>query len=192
MTLVDKSLEQMLGEIEFTNITRCDYKIPQKNSRAQPIKKSTLQDSGGIAVVEEISDQYICDLLYAAGIYHKRDIDDMDSNDFPLWQAIKMAIWGVYAPANGVELPFCSMVRVGVHGCVFSFENEGDGFDYVKYISFMRKSIKEQEREFYKININDDRLCELAVLDRPGFEASYKGNGNTVHIMVKYFNPRHN
>ncbi len=189
MTLVDKSLEQMLREIEFTHITRCDYEIIPNNSYACPIEGTILQASGGTAVVEEVSVQYICGLLDDAGFYYEMEMGDMDSHDLPLWRAIKEAIWGVYTPKYGIELPFTSIVRVGRHGSILTFKNEGDGFDYVEYISFMRKSIKEMGTDFFEAYSEDDRLMEVGYLDAADCEASYEGNGNTLHIMVTRFGP---
>lgn len=160
MTFVNKTLDVMLEEIKFEQITRDDTLIPEDN----PIE---FVHHLGILCPD---DRYIYALLNeVAGEESKVTADYYGAIAFALENAFTRGNQGRW------NLPVTLRVYSGQEGHVVRIADNGKGFNYRKKINQLRAG------ESYTVG-NGYGMERLDGID---FEVSYEKRGSIINIMMK-------
>ena len=153
MVFVEKSLVDMVTEIEFRRMAREDILIP--NERPDVFVPDS-EDSNQTIVSEE----YI------------KSLGEFAARNF-------YALWELYINAqhrgnkSNPDLPIITKVFEGSRGTVMRIEDCGEGFDYKDFIVKMRLGVRFFEGEGKGLRYSD-RSKDLV---------SYEGDGNIVNVM---------
>lgn len=174
MTLINKSFEQMLEEIDFEKFIRhdnvCPEKNPEKFRRGQDVNDSFMPHT---EYIEEIKKQ-MKDIIEPNKVYYP--------SEYPpgvLTKVIEETMLNMYERANDCTdwLNMSVKLAQGSKGYVLRFRDSGKGFNFKEKVKRMKKGKKYSQR----------KGCGLKILNNGIIESSFEGNGNIVNIMIKKY-----
>jgi hypothetical protein len=189
MTFVDKSLDEMLEEIEFVEVGIYDIIIPKTRVHIDLDSPLAITTKYRKALVEHTY-KYISNLVTKS--VNKSKKEDPYCENIPEEHLISFAvattlvgltfaIENAYTRGNNYPryeertnegyLPFTVKSFCGDKGIVFRVRDSGIGFDYKKAIA--------------RIPQRNDRLHGMKLLKDAIAEVSYEGDGSIVNIMIK-------
>jgi hypothetical protein len=155
MTFLDKSLENMMNEIEFTKWIYFDYHAPEKY---WSVVDGTYLTRWAKEILEIVPSQ----------IYEKENKDD----ETEMFIALALENSLLRGHKNDLSQPISVKVFEGEKGYVVRIRDGGKGFPFKQYIKE-----KNQHIEGNGQGLSTGRIIE--------HEVSYEGDGSIVNIMIK-------
>lgn len=165
MTLVSKSLDEMLDEINATACTYFDYWRPIEH----PERHRTREELHGyVDILDSYVDEILKTLSPETGV----------SSDNLLATVLVQAFENALTRGNQRNLcaPISFKIFEGSAGVVFRIQDNGAGFDYAALLARRRQG----DRSY----IQGSGLG-LTVMEYPQYEVAFEGKGNIVNIMAK-------
>jgi hypothetical protein len=189
VTFVEKTLDEMLEEIEFIDFGIYDIIIPQSRTHVDIDSPLAITNKYREDLIEH-THQYIPNLIVRDVNKTKKEdpisvhIPEADLTYFAVGKmlvGLTFAMENAYTRGNNYPryeertnegyLPFTVKSFCGNKGIVFRVRDSGEGFDYEGAIAMIPQ--------------RNDRLHGMKLLKEAIAEISYEGEGNIVNIMIK-------
>ncbi len=166
MTLVNKTLSEMLDEIEYRGLMRYDILIPEENPEL--FQEVSLVKGAHLQSVQIPNEEYL-DTLCSLMCPDKAIIDD-----FRL--ALRETFYNSFEYGNRLDgsLPISVKIFDGVNGAVLRIRDSGDGFDFRERVEntgekpkyFGNKGFWNFAKESYSVSFEGDgSILNLEVLN---------------------------
>lgn len=162
--LVDKSLEQMMEEIGFTQWVKYDLiTLDPDQFEVGDISSDELLEDNEL-------DRYIKRLLRECDPSYKSGLQFEDK-----FATISLALENAYVHAHNFERRELSLkVFSGEKGNVVRLRDSGKGFDWKNTVEQLRSGSR------YFQNLGSG----FEVFDKSPYEVSFEGRGNTINMMI--------
>ncbi|MBS3166184.1 hypothetical protein J4444_03615 [Candidatus Woesearchaeota archaeon] len=164
MTIVTKTLDQMLDEIKACECSYFDFWLPIERLDRHRIRYEL---GGYLDILSSYVDQILKNISPETGV----------SPDNLLATVLVQAFENSLTRGNlrNLYLPISLKIFEGPEGVVFRIRDSGAGFDY--------NAILEQRRRGDGSYIQGSGMG-LEVMNYKQYEVAFEGNGNTVNIMA--------
>lgn len=167
MTLIEKSLDQMLEEIQDGQCIFFDYWKPQES----PQRHQTRTENNSLTYLD-ISKPYLTEII------NKIPQTTGVIPDNLMYTVLTQAFENALTRGNQTELSQYLSLKIftGKDGCVFRIRDSGNGFPYRAFIELMHQNDRSYRHGF---------ATGLIVMDFPQYEVAYEGNGSIINLMFK-------